>query len=240
MSLCVVVGKAMRTPDVVEMRLRPLGPRLGHRPGQYLLVHGPGSSERPYSICNAPQRDGEMSLLVSRATGGAVSGWMHDVLEAGDHVWVTGPHGAAAPRPSRPGHTLCLAGGSGLAPILALVEVTLASGYADPLILVHSARTERHLLDGGVLEDWSERYPNFRLVTTLTRARVAGSMHGRIPQILQHVAADLLNYEVFIAGSRDFVVDCRAAARASGAAEERLHAVGGWDPTAAREPGLKS
>src|SRR3989442_1114540 len=66
---CVAVDKISRTPDIVELRLRPIGPVLRYRPGQYVEVHGPDAEEGAYSIANAPRRDGEIALLVSRARG---------------------------------------------------------------------------------------------------------------------------------------------------------------------------
>ncbi len=222
-----VVGKVAHGPGVVELRLRPLGGGIDHRPGQYLLVHGPDATTRPYTICNAPRGDGELSLLVSRATGGALSGWVHEGVRQGDRIRVTGPRGARAPELSRRCPTLCLAGGSGLAPILALADAALAAGHAEPLTVLLSVRTERHVLAGGTLADWSLRYPNFRTLTTLTRAWAAGRLHGRVPAILPRVAPDLSGHDVVVAGPQGFVTACRAAARASGAPADRVVAVGG-------------
>lgn len=222
---CVAVDKIPRTPDIVELRLRPIGPLLRYRPGQYVEVHGPDAEEGAYSVSNAPRRDGEMSLLVSRTKGGTVSGWIHDVLAAGDRIRLSGPYGTFVGDLARSGPLLCLAAGSGLAPILALAETALGRGYADPVTLLFSARTEDHLLAQGLLAHWEAQYPNFRLVTTLTRSRVRGSLHGRIPDVLYEVLPDLRGHQVFIAGSPEFVDACLAAVRGEGAAEDRLHPI---------------
>lgn len=220
---CVAVDKISRTPEIVELRLRPVGPRLRYWPGQYVELHGPGPEARAYSISNAPRRDGEMSLLISRAKGGAVSGWIHDVLAAGDRVHLSGPYGTFVGDPAQTGPVLCLAGGSGLAPILALADAALRRGYPDPVTLLFSARTEDHLLARGLLAHWQAQYRNFRLVTTLTRARAGGSLHGRIPDVLHDVIPDLSRHQVFIAGSPEFVDACLAAVRSQGAQEARLY-----------------
>jgi CDP-4-dehydro-6-deoxyglucose reductase, E3 len=222
---CVAVDKIPRTPDIVELRLRPIGALLRYRPGQYVEVHGPDAEEGAYSIANAPRRDGEMALLVSRTRGGAVSGWIHDVLAAGDRVRLSGAYGTVVADPARSGPVLCLAAGSGLAPILALAEAALGRGYSDPVTLLFSARTEDHLLAQGLLAHWEAQYPNFRLVTTLTQSRVRGSLHGRIPDVLHEVIADLSGHQIFIAGPPEFVDACLAAVRREGAAEDRLHPI---------------
>jgi CDP-4-dehydro-6-deoxyglucose reductase len=222
---CVVVDKIPRTPDIVELRLRPIGPLLPYQPGQYVEVHGPDAEEGAYSISNAPRRDGEMSLLVSRTKDGTVSGWIHDVLMAGGRIRVSGPYGTSVGDLARSGPVLCLAAGSGLAPILALAEAALGRGYSGPVTLLFSARTEDHLLAQGLLAHWEAQYPNFRPVTTLTRSRVRGSLHGRIPDVLHEVIPDLSGHQVFIAGSPGFVDACLAAVRGEGAAEDRLHPI---------------
>lgn len=190
-----------------------------------MQIHRPGSEGGSYSIANAPRLDGEMSLLVSRTRGGAVSGWIHDVLAPGDRVRLSGPYGRLKAAPARSGPVLCLAAGSGLAPILALAEAALGRGYSDPVTLLFSARTEDHLLARGLLAHWEAQYPNFRLVTTLTRSRVRGSLHGRIPHVLHEVSPDLSGHQVFIAGSPEFVDACLAAVRGEGATEDRLHPI---------------
>ncbi len=220
---CVVVDKISRTPEIVELRLRPIGPRLRYWPGQYVELQGPAPEKRAYSLSNAPRRDGEMWLLVSRTKGGTVSGWIHDVLAAGDRVHLSGPYGTFVGDPAQSGPVLCLAGGSGLAPILALADAALRRGYSDPVTVLFSARTEDRLLARGLLAHWQAQYRNFRLVTTLTRSRAGGGLHGRIPDVLHEVVADLSSHQVFIAGSPQFVDACLVAVRDAGADEERLY-----------------
>jgi CDP-4-dehydro-6-deoxyglucose reductase len=234
---CVAVDKIPRTPDIVELRLRPIGPLLRYSPGQYVELHASDAEDGAYSIANAPRRDGEMSLLVSRTKGGTVSGWIHDVLAAGDRIRLSGPYGTVVAGPARSGPVLCLAAGSGLAPILALAEAALGRGYTDPVTLLFSARTEDHLFAQGLLAHWEAQYPNFRLVTTLTRSRMRGSLHGRIPDVLHEVIHDLSGHQVFIAGSPEFVDACLAAVRGEGAAEDRLHPIDWRVPRVLQRPG---
>lgn len=220
--VCVVVDKIPRTPGVVELRLRPIGPRLRYRPGQYVKIHRPGLEGRAYSISNAPRRDGEMSLFVSRTKGGIVSHWIQDMLTAGDRVYLSGPYGKFIADPGRSGPVLCLAGGAGIAPILALAEAALGHGCPHPVTLLISARSEEHVLARGLLAHWEAQYQNFRLVTTLTRSHTGGSLHGRIPDVLHEVIPDIGGCQVFIAGPPEFVEACLAAVRSGGAEEDHV------------------
>ena len=221
---CVVVDKIRRTPEIVELRLRPVGERLHYWPGQYVEVHAPDGERRPYSIANAPRRDGELALHVARTKGGTVSSWVHDALEPGGRVYISGPYGTFVGDPEVAGPVLCMAGGSGLAPILSLTDAALRRGYEDPVTLLFSARTQSDVYAHGLLAHWEAQYPNFRFVTTLTAADGGGkSLHGRIPEVLHEVLDDLTAHQVFIAGSPEFVDACAVAAHDRGARQDRIH-----------------
>jgi CDP-4-dehydro-6-deoxyglucose reductase len=216
----IVVDKVRRAPAVVELRLRPLGDRLRYWPGQYVMLGGPGDEPppRPYSIANAPRPDGELVLLVARHEGGRTSAWIHDGLDEGDAVSVSGPYGTFIGDVALEAPVLCLAGGTGLAPILALADAALRRGFSLPVTLWHSARTEAEAYGRGLLTYWERRYPNFTSRTTLTRAPGG----RRIPELLGHLRPDLRGHQVFIAGSPGFVAACTDAVLACGAERGRI------------------
>jgi CDP-4-dehydro-6-deoxyglucose reductase len=227
----VVVDKLPRTPLIVELKLRPLGEPMRYWPGQHVLVRD-GDGRRParsYSLAAAPRPDGELTLQVTRIGGGATSPWIHDDLAAGDVVTLSGPFGTFVGDPTVETPVLCLAAGSGLAPILSLAEAALRRGFALPVTLLFSARTPEHVYESGLLRYWERRYRNFRFLTTFTRSRTPsteGSLSGRIPAVLPSLFPDLSRHSVFVAGSPEFVADCVAAAKALGANERLLHTEG--------------
>ncbi len=94
-----------------------------------------------YSLAAAPRPDGELTLQVTRIDGGSTSRWMHDDLEAGRRGGAPGPYGTFVGDPTVETPVLCLAAGSGLAPILALADAALRRGFALPVTLLFSART---------------------------------------------------------------------------------------------------
>lgn len=234
----VVVDRIVRTPRILELRLRPLGAPMRYWPGQYLTLAPVDGSlpARAYSIANAPRSDGEVSLQVTRVEGGATSGWIHQRLTLGERVRVCGPYGTFIGDPAAETPVLCLAAGSGLAPIMALAEAALGRGYRQPVTLLFSARTREDLYDGGRLALWQMRHRNFRFLPTLTRERWDGSC-GRIPQLLPGLFPDLSGFSVYIAGSPEFVEQCRQAARRLGAPAERIHTEGFHRQDGAVPPG---
>ena len=223
----LLVDRILRTPRILELRLRPLGSPMRYWPGQYVSLGDPenGIPARSYSIANAPRPDGEISLQVSRVDDGMTSCWIHDRLEVGSRVSLSGPYGTFIGNPSAETPVLCLAAGSGLAPIMALAEAALGRGYRQPVTLLFSARTHADLYEQGRLALWQARHRRFRFIRTLTREQ-GEEPTGRIPEILPEMFPDLQEYSVFIAGSPEFVDECLAVVRSLGAREELIHSEG--------------
>lgn len=213
-----------RTPAIAELLLAPLEDPLAYTPGQYVLLEDAAGAIAPrsYSIANAPRADGVISLLVTRVAGGQTSTWVHDRLTAGETVCVSGPYGTFVDDPASTAPALFLAGGSGLAPILALLEAGLAERRRPALTLVFSARTEADVIDAPRFAAWQRREPRFRFVRTLTREDGAPP-RGRIPTVLGEIAPRLDDHDVFVAGAPGFVTACAAASEALGAARARIH-----------------
>jgi CDP-4-dehydro-6-deoxyglucose reductase len=214
----VVVDKVRRAQALTELRLRPLGERLRYWPGQYVMLTDTDGRVPPrsYSIANAPRPDGELTLMVARHTKGQTSTWITNQLSEGDTVLISGPYGTFVGDVSLELPVLCLAGGTGIAPLLALTEAALRRGFSLPVAIWHSARTEQEVCTRGILSYWEKRYPNFsfRLVLTreLAQERSATVSSGkRIPVLLAEEQIDLSGHQVFISGSPGFVEDCRNA-----------------------------
>lgn len=227
-ALFVVTDRIVRTPRIIELRLRPLGQPLRYWPGQYVMLGdaAAGAPPRCYSIANAPRPDGEIVLQITRVDGGPTSAWAHDRLSVGEQVRLSGPYGTFIGDPSVDSPVLCMAAGSGLAPILALTDAALRRGYRPPVTLMVSAQTRRDLYEQGLLAYWQAKHRNFKVVVTLTREAQEGGLTGRIPAILPGLFPDLSNHAVFVAGSPAFVGDCVAAARSLGAKDDQIHSEG--------------
>jgi CDP-4-dehydro-6-deoxyglucose reductase len=224
----VVTDKVPRTPRIVELTLMPLAQPLRFWPGQYVTLGGGrvGIPDRSYSIANAPRQDGAIVLQVARAEEGATSVWIHDELKVGDLVRLSGPYGTFIGDPAVDTPVLCIAAGSGLAPILSLAEAALRRGFSAPVALIFSARTKDDVYDQGLMAYWQMRYRNFRFIPTLTREQAPGMQHGRVPDILPKLFPDLSGHSIFAAGSPEFVDACMAASKSLGAKDELMHTEG--------------
>jgi CDP-4-dehydro-6-deoxyglucose reductase len=226
--LFVVVDKRQVAVRVVELRLRPVGPPMRYWPGQYVMLGDARSAAPPraYSIANAPRPDGEITLQIARAEDGHTSAWVHEQLKIGDNLKLAGPYGTFIGDPAVDTPVLCLAAGTGLAPILALAEAALRRGFRKPVMLVVSARTPADVYGIGMLAWWRTKHRNFDFKISLTRENAEGFLSGRLDTVLPSLCPDLSKHTVFAAGSPGFVATCMATAQALGAPDTAIHCEG--------------
>lgn len=224
----VVIDKTQKTQRIIELRLRPLHEVMRFWPGQYVQLNDrlQKIAKRSYSIANAPKSDGEITLQITKLEGGQVSTWVHDEVELGQTINVSGPYGTFIGDPSVETPVICLAAGSGLAPILSLTEAALSRGFSLPVTLMMSAKTHADLYDLGLISYWQGKYKNFKFIPTLTKDKLPEFLSGRIPEVLPSVFKDLSGHSVYIAGGTDFVDSCTTAVKRLGAQEKLIHTEG--------------
>jgi len=226
----VLLEKSMSTHNIVKLRLRPLGREpMRFWPGQYISINDIDGKrpKRHYSIGNIPNSDNEIILYITKVEEGKTSGWVHEDLKVGESVVVDGPYGTFIGDPTADTPVLCLASGSGLAPITSLASAALLrGGFRKPATILFSARTENDLFETGLFKYLQSKFRNFKFRYTLTGDENAEGLKGRIPNILPELYPDLSNYSVYIAGNPDFVKDCQAKVRELGGKDELIHVEG--------------
>ena len=227
-ALFVVVDKKEMAARVVELRLRPVGQAIRYWPGQYVTLGNPRDNipARAYSISNAPRPDGELVLQIARSEKGLTSNWVHDALTVGESVKVSGAYGTFIGDPSVDTPVLCIASGTGLAPVLALAEAALRRGFKKPVTILFSARSKDEVLSQGMMAWWRTKHRNFDYKITLTREVADGYLNGRVDVVLPQLFKDLSKHTLFIDGSPEFVDAAAVAAKALGAQESLMHTEG--------------
>jgi NAD(P)H-flavin reductase/ferredoxin len=143
-GIATVAAVTELTHDIVGLTLT-VDDDFAWRPGQYIDIHAPGSdgARRSFSIANTP---GEscVELMIKRYPGGRLSGMLGDQVRPGTELAFTGPYGAFHLRRSeRP--ILMIAGGSGMAPILAVLRQLAGERCPKPVRFFYGARTDEDL-----------------------------------------------------------------------------------------------
>jgi CDP-4-dehydro-6-deoxyglucose reductase len=196
---------------------------FAYEAGAHAALALPGvAPDRVYSFAAAPGPSGVLEFYIARHPHGLASGAIADRLGIGDEIAVTGPFGTCR-LPRGPGPVLCLAGGTGLAPILAILEHALSREPEEQFDLLFSVRTAADAFALERLSALRGRHRNFAFDLTLTGAASPIARHrARIPELLPVLYRDLSAHRVVVAGSPAMVESCRATVSALGAAPDRV------------------
>jgi NAD(P)H-flavin reductase/hemoglobin-like flavoprotein len=219
-----IAGHQQRTPRVAVLTLRPDAP-LSYQPGQHIPVQTPHWPRvwRRYSIARAPCDDGTLSLHVRAVPGGLVSTTLFHAAP-GDTL-VLGPAEGAMTADTESGRdVLCLAGGTGLAPVKAIAEAVgraTAPGRRREIALYFGARTSGDLYDLPALRAMELEYPWLRVVPVTSEQTVPDMMHGTIPEIVARTPWP--DRDVYISGPDAMIVRTVRRLRVLGVPPARLH-----------------
>ncbi|QZY29652.1 globin domain-containing protein [Nocardioides coralli] len=184
-----VVGVERRTMDLALLQVRPRQP-FSYRPGQSVSVEIPQRPRlwRYFSPANAPREDGTIDLHVQQIDGGQVSPTVVRSLAVGDTVRLGAPVGERLTRRSYdPTDLLMVAGGTGLAPLLAVLEqVDLEwqrSGTAPHVHLFHGVRMPWHLYDRPRLRELARERPWFEYTEVVSDDASYPGVRGKVGAI---------------------------------------------------------
>ena len=166
-----VVEQRKVTHDITSLCVQ-LDEPMPYKAGQFANVgiEGLDGVVRSYSFA-APARDaGQVSCLGRRVPGGRFSSLVNDQDIVGRKVRVDGPSGEFWLRPSG-APLLLVAGGSGLAPILAILQQALSAGVSRSVTLLFGARAARDLYAFEEIESIARQWRGaFRFVPVLSAA----------------------------------------------------------------------
>jgi ferredoxin-NADP reductase len=169
-----VIETSPETPRTKSLFLEVPGWQ-GHRAGQHvdvrLTAEDGYQAQRSYSIASAPQ-DGRIELVVERLDDGEVSPYLADELRAGDGLELRGPIGGWFAWDVKEGGPLLLvAGGSGIAPLMAMVRHRKTAGSETPVRLLYSSRSYAEIIFREELESISAGDERLEVIHTLTRSQ---------------------------------------------------------------------
>jgi ferredoxin-NADP reductase len=150
----------------------------GHRAGQHvdvrLTAEDGYQAQRSYSIASAPE-NGRVELLIERLDDGEVSPYLTEELRAGDGLELRGPIGGWFAWDAREGGPLLLvAGGSGIAPLMAIIRHRQAAGNEVPVRLLFSSRSYEEVIFREELESLAAGDETLEISYTLTRSAPPG------------------------------------------------------------------
>ena len=200
-----VVRHERRTQDIAVLTLEPDAP-YAFRAGQYLTLETQRWPRvwRHFSIANAPRSDNTLTLHVRAVPAGWVSSALVNHTNVGDTVRLGPPSGTMLCDTTSLRDVLCIAGGTGLAPIKAMVEDMAAWNTTRRVRLFYGARHDDELYDLADLERLSYRRRWLSVVSAVSHDPRFPGERGMLPDIVarhgeffEHWAG----HDVYVSGS---------------------------------------
>lgn len=228
------VSRWQRLPgEVIDLRLTLDAPMHFHA-GQYCTIAESGSFvRRSYSYYDVPPADDEspareVGFLIKRLPGGRFSEWLFAEDRSGVKFWIEGPFGVmGVDDHERDG--LCVAGGTGLAPILSIVGDRLRRSKKARFTIVFGVRTAQDVFANDslrqLLEQGGERV---RLLTILSHEPEGSAWSGPrglvTAALTPALGVDFSETAAFVCGNLGMVEAVEKKLLALGVRQERIHA----------------
>lgn len=227
------VSRWLKLPgEVIDLRLKLDAPVQFHA-GQYCTIAESGSfTRRSYSYYDLPPEEGastgEVGFLVKRLPGGKFSEWLFEQDRTGTKFWLEGPFGImGVDELDRDG--LCVAGGTGLAPILSIVGDRLKKSSSAKFTIVFGVRTQKDVFANERLQQLlAEGGERLRLITILSHEPEGSSWKGPRGLVTAALdaglAVDFRDTAAFICGNLGMVEAVEKKLLTLGVDPDRIHA----------------
>jgi CDP-4-dehydro-6-deoxyglucose reductase len=208
-------------PDVIVMTLQlPANETLQYRAGQYVEFMLRDGKRRSYSIANAPESGGPLTLHIRHMPGGLFTDQVFTTMKERDILRFEGPLGTFFVRDDSDKPMILLASGTGFAPIKAIVEHQRAKDSQREMVLYWGGRRPQDLYMDALCRQWQQEIPNFKYVPVVSDALEDEHWTGRrgyVHTAVMEDVPDMSGYQVYACGApivvesakRDFVKDCQ-------------------------------
>jgi len=221
--------------DTVELRLElPAGETIKFNPGQYVQIktarYGKVKEEvfRAYSISSSSRDNRAVEIIVRLVPHGIATTWVHDFLEEGAQVEISGPYGEFYLRESQR-EIFFIAGGSGLAPIKSILHQIQEEKFARKATFFFGALDLRDLFHVETMREFEKNIPGFTYIPALsdpseeTRKNWKGE-YGLVTEVMgRHAGEDIKNTEAYLCGSPGMINACVKSLTGMGMPKEHIY-----------------
>ncbi|MEU0830597.1 FAD-binding oxidoreductase [Streptomyces sp. NPDC005969] len=219
--LAEVVSHDLRTPDTAVLTVRPdqAYPFLA---GQYAAMETPWRPRiwRHYSFASAPRPDGLLTFHVKAVPAGWVSNALVRRARPGDVVRLGPPTGSMTVDHTTHNGLLCLGGGTGIAPIKALVEDVAEHGDRRPVEVFYGARSDRDLYDIDTMLRLQKTFP-WLAVRPVVSSGTGNGRKGLLPDAVRE-GGPWPGYDAYLAGPPGMIRSVVDVLRGIGMPPERI------------------
>lgn len=210
-----VVEKTLLAHDVMKLSLQlPRSERLQYLAGQYVDIVLPGDKRRSFSLANAPHNDEQLELHIRKVPDGEFTTHVFETMRDKALMRINGPLGSFYLREDSQRPILLVAGGTGYAPMQAIMQHTVAAEIERPITLFWGAKARHDLYAHDFIDEWEAEQSNFRYVPVLSEPMSDDNWKGRTGWVHEMVLAeydDLSGFDVYLAGPPPMIKAATAA-----------------------------
>ncbi|MFZ6758826.1 2Fe-2S iron-sulfur cluster-binding protein [Undibacterium sp. Ji50W] len=198
--------------------------QLSFSPGQYATLQFTAEHVRPYSMACLPD-DELLEFHIRAVPRGRVTGYVFNELRVGDAIRISGPMGTAYLRKKYTGPILCIAGGTGLAPVLAIIRGATAAGLNNPIHLYFGVRSSADIYGLAWLESIATQNPNLHVhVIVSTKESNSTYRIGLVTDAVEQDWKDLTGWRAYLCGAPPMVDAAKLIVKRKGIANEHVYA----------------
>jgi NAD(P)H-flavin reductase len=196
-----IIKHERRGRDIAVFTVRTMQP-FGYRAGQYVSIESDYHPRvwRVYSMANAPRTDNTMDFHVRAVGAGWLSGALVRRAQPGDMVRIAAPMGSMAVDPRSSRDIVCVAGGTGLAPIKAIIDELTRTNRTRWVHVFFGARDREDLYDLEDLDALVARYPWLTVKPVVSDDPTFDGEHGNVPDVMAG-CGPWKHHDVFVSGS---------------------------------------
>lgn len=220
-----VIAMRKLAPLVMDVALGVIdGAPFAWLPGQYLELFMADGQRRAFSIANAPSADHVVHLHIRRVAGGDFTRRVFEELRVGDVLDGNGPLGTFVPREGSDWPMIFVAGGTGYAPVRAIVQHFLALAATRPMHVYWGARNRDELYLEDEIRRWAATAPWLHFHGVLSDGPAVGDLrHGMVHEAVVADFPWLGDFDLYLCGPPPMIdAGCRAFL-AAGASEQHLY-----------------
>ncbi|HVF62381.1 MAG TPA: CDP-6-deoxy-delta-3,4-glucoseen reductase [Casimicrobiaceae bacterium] len=192
-------------PDVAIVKFKlPANERLQYLAGQYIDFLLKDGHRRSFSLATAPHDDALLELHIRHTPGGFFTDPLFTTYKGREILRIEGPLGTFYLREESDKPMIFIAGGTGFAPIKAMLEHAFHHQVDRPMVLYWGARALVDLYLPHLPGQWQQRHSNFTFIPVLSEPKPADNWPGRIGFVHQAVLddfRDLSGYQVYVCGA---------------------------------------
>ena len=220
-----VVNVDHRADGIAVLTIAPDQP-LPFMAGQHLTVQTPRWPRvwRPYSIACMPRDDGLLALHVKAVPGGWVSNALVRYTSPGSQLVLGPPLGTMTLERAAGRDLLCVAGGTGLSPVKAIIEQAVRESAVTQrrIYLYYGARRRHELYDLPDLWRLEDAYSEFQLIPVTSDDPAFDGMQGNVGRVAARYMPHT-DCEAYVAGPPEMVRETIAVLARAGLKRERIH-----------------